>query len=32
MDGIEGDTYKSRYRIRRINKTWNNMKLKYQCV
>jgi len=22
MDGIEGDTYNSRYRVRRINKAW----------
>jgi hypothetical protein len=25
MDGIEGDTYNSRYRIRRINKAWKKL-------
>ena len=25
MDGIEGDTYNSRYRVRRINKAWKKL-------
>jgi hypothetical protein len=25
MDHIEGDTYNSRYRIRRINKAWKKL-------